>query len=99
MKFISYDLGTGGVKASLHDEKLNTLARSFIEYKTYYHKPGFHEQKPKNWWQGVIKSTKILLEQSRPERDRMYRPVRTQLYRRPDRQRTGSSHRFRPDLV
>lgn len=64
MKFISYDLGTGGVKASLHDEKLNTLARSFIEYKTYYPKPGFHEQKPKNWWQGVIKSTKILLEQS-----------------------------------
>lgn len=64
MKFISYDLGTGGVKASLHDESLNTLKKSFIEYETCYPQPGFHEQKPKNWWHGVVESTKILLEHS-----------------------------------
>ncbi len=64
MKFISYDLGTGGVKASLHDEHLTTLSKSFIEYETYYPQPGFHEQKPQSWWQGVIESTKLLLKRS-----------------------------------
>lgn len=64
MKYISYDLGTGGVKASLHDECLNTLKKSFIEYDTYYPQPGFHEQEPQQWWQGVIESTRILLDNS-----------------------------------
>ena len=33
-KFISYDLGTGGVKARLFDEQLGVLANSFIEYSS-----------------------------------------------------------------
>lgn len=64
MNFITYDLGTGGVKASLYDEKLNTLAKSFIEYPTYYPKNNFFEQKPSDWWNGVIQSTKVLLEKA-----------------------------------
>lgn len=61
MKLISYDLGTGGVKASLYDEELNTVSKSFIEYQTQYPKPGFHEQRPEDWWQGVLQSTQRLL--------------------------------------
>lgn len=64
MKIIAYDLGTGGVKASLYDEEINTIAKSFIEYETYYPAPGWHEQKPDSWWQGVIESTKLLLHES-----------------------------------
>ncbi|MDO4522119.1 MAG: FGGY family carbohydrate kinase [Eubacteriales bacterium] len=62
--FISYDLGTGGVKASLFDEKLNTLAKSFIEYGTFYPQQNYHEQAPAEWWNGVVKSTKVLLEKT-----------------------------------
>ena len=40
MKFITYDLGTGGVKAALYDENMQTLAKSFIEYPTSYPAPG-----------------------------------------------------------
>lgn len=61
---IAYDLGTGGVKASLYDEGLQTIAKSFIEYPTYYPGPGRHEQRPEDWWNGVVQSTKNLLSQS-----------------------------------
>lgn len=63
-KFISYDLGTGGVKASLFDEQLNTLAKSFIEYGTVYPHSNYHEQAPLDWWKGVVDSTRILIEKS-----------------------------------
>jgi len=64
MKFITYDLGTGGVKASLYDEKLNTLAKSFIEYPTFYPENKFFEQKPSDWWNGIIQSTRVLLDKT-----------------------------------
>lgn len=64
MSYIAYDLGTGGVKASLYDENMTTLSRSFIEYDTFYPKSYMHEQRPLDWWKGVIDSTKKLLEQS-----------------------------------
>ena len=64
MKFIAYDLGTGGVKASLYDEGLYTVCKSFIEYRTYYPHSNYHEQRPEDWWRGIIESTKALLEKS-----------------------------------
>lgn len=64
MYFISYDLGTGGVKASIYDRDLVSLAKSFIEYPTYYPAELCHEQRPEDWWQGVCKSTQALLEQT-----------------------------------
>lgn len=62
--YIAYDLGTGGVKASLYDESLGTLEKSFIEYPTFYPQDGFHEQRPEDWWNGVVASTGKLLERS-----------------------------------
>ena len=64
MNFIAYDLGTGGVKASLYDQNLNALAKSFMEYPTYYPNSRMHEQKPEDWWSGVVKSTRLLLEEA-----------------------------------
>lgn len=64
MKIIAYDLGTGGVKASLYDDHLNTLSKSFIPYDTYYPTSYMHEQKPLDWWKSVIKSTKLLLSKT-----------------------------------
>jgi xylulokinase len=69
MKIIAYDLGTGGVKASLYDGELGTLAKVFIEYETYYPTPEKHMQKPEDWWNAVCVATKKLLDdsQARPE--------------------------------
>ena len=64
MKIIAYDLGTGGVKASLYDEEMHTLAKSFISYPTQYPCSYMHEQKPEDWWNGVIESTRKLIKSS-----------------------------------
>ena len=64
MKYITYDLGTGGVKASLYDEELQTLGKSFMEYPTYYPRDNYHEQRPEDWWTGVVNSTRKLLQET-----------------------------------
>ncbi len=59
---LAYDLGTGGAKASLHDETGATLADAFISYETHYPRPGFHEQNPNDWWAAIVQSTRQVLE-------------------------------------
>lgn len=63
-KIIAYDLGTGGNKASLYDLDGNCLESIFVEYPTYFPHNNWHEQKPEEWWQAIVKSTQVLLEKS-----------------------------------
>jgi xylulokinase len=64
MKIIAFDLGTGGIKASIFNENGLSEAESFIPYPTFYPHNQRHEQRPMDWWEGVCRSTKILLEKS-----------------------------------
>ncbi|WP_416175628.1 xylulokinase [Clostridium sp.] len=68
-KVIAWDLGTGGSKASLYDEDGNCLAKTFISYNTYYPAQGWHEQHPLDWWNAIVKSTKMLIEQTGVSKD------------------------------
>ena len=61
-KLIAYDLGTGGIKASLFDENGESLADAFIAYPTFYPHDKWCEQRPMDWWQGVCDSTQMLLQ-------------------------------------
>lgn len=62
MKYlISYDLGTGGTKASLFDECGKSCASAFISCDTSYPFPEFREQRPDDWWNSVVVSTKKML--------------------------------------
>jgi xylulokinase len=58
---IAYDLGTGGVKATLHRDDGVPVARTFIEYATDYPRDGWHEQRPEDWWRVVCEATGALL--------------------------------------
>ncbi|MFN8564509.1 MAG: FGGY-family carbohydrate kinase [Anaerolineae bacterium] len=58
---LAYDLGTGGCKASLYDVSGTTLASVFHAYDTHYPHPGWHEQRPQDWWEAVVASTRELL--------------------------------------
>ena len=60
---LSHDFGTGGNKASLFDVDGVQLASVFESYDTLYPGPGMHEQRPTDWWNAVIRSTRFLLEQ------------------------------------
>ncbi len=60
-KIIAYDLGTGGTKASLYDVDGACLGSAFISYEMNYPNSGWHEQKPDDWWNAVVESTRRLL--------------------------------------
>jgi len=68
-KIISFDLGTGGNKASLYDAEGNCLANAFVPYSTHYPQVGWHEQQPVDWWNAVVESTRKLLQSSKVEKD------------------------------
>ncbi len=62
MKYIiAYDIGTGGTKASLFDENGVSRASAFVPCETSYPKPDFREQRPDDWWNSVVVSTKKML--------------------------------------
>jgi xylulokinase len=60
---IAYDLGTGGAKASLYAVDGTCLATTFVPYETIYPNAGWHEQRPSDWWNAVVASTRALMKQ------------------------------------
>jgi len=68
---IAYDMGTGGIKSSLISETGNIVFSSFSSYETYYPFNNFHDQKPDDWWNGIISSSKKLIERSGIDVDRI----------------------------
>ncbi len=63
-KLIAYDLGTGGIKASLFCSDGTSLAEVFEQYETFFPHDLRVEQRPEDWWQGVCHATKKLLLES-----------------------------------
>ena len=62
MKYvIAYDLGTGGVKASLVCEKGNISGSTFIPYNTFFSENNYQDQRPEDWWNAIVESTHKLL--------------------------------------
>lgn len=68
---IAYDLGTGGIKASLYDAEGHRLAETFTPYDTLYPALGWHEQRPMDWWNAVVDSTNRLMATPDVDRDRV----------------------------
>lgn len=62
---LAFDLGTGGNKASLYDPRGRLLAADFVSYPTEYPRAGWHEQRPQDWWESVVRSTRGLLKAAR----------------------------------
>lgn len=61
---IAYDLGTGGIKASLFDINGNSSGDVFSQYDVVYTGSDRHEQAPDVWYDGICSTTKLLLEKS-----------------------------------
>ena len=69
MYFLSYDLGTGGLKASLFDTEGKSVASAFVSIDTFYPQENFREQRPDDWWNAVVQSTSALFEQCSCDRN------------------------------
>jgi xylulokinase len=61
---IAYDLGTGGIKASLFDINGTSHCDIFSQYNVVYTGSDFHEQAPDAWVKGIYTTTKELLQKS-----------------------------------
>jgi xylulokinase len=61
---IAYDLGTGGIKASLFDINGNSSCDIFSQYDVAYTGSDYHEQAPDIWYDGICGTTKQLLQKS-----------------------------------
>ncbi|MBQ5770323.1 MAG: xylulokinase, partial [Clostridia bacterium] len=58
---VGVDVGTSGCKCILADETGKVLASATKEYPLYTPKPGWAEQNPADWWQGVKDGLKDIL--------------------------------------
>jgi len=47
------DIGSGGCKVTIVDEKGNVAGSGYREYPTYYPHPGWSEQKPEEWYRAL----------------------------------------------
>lgn len=65
MKYlIGLDVGTSGAKCILMDQQGKVAASSTQEYPLYTPKPGWAEQNPEDWWQGVVRGLRQILSQA-----------------------------------
>ncbi len=59
---IGLDVGTSGAKCILCDDEGKVLATSTQEYPLYTPQHGWAEQVPDDWWNGVKRGLKVILE-------------------------------------
>lgn len=61
---LAYDLGTSGCKATIYDTEGICIKKNFVSYNTFYSFSKYHEQRPLDWWESFINSTKNILEEN-----------------------------------
>ncbi len=65
MKYlIGLDVGTSGAKCIMIDETGKVVASSTQEYPLSTPRPGWAEQNPEDWWQGVVKGLQVILQKA-----------------------------------
>ena len=62
--YCGHDLGTGGDKAVLVDERGRVVAEAFEPYPLEHPRPGWAEQDPEDYWRAVAATTRRLLAES-----------------------------------
>ncbi len=58
---IGLDIGTSGAKCIIADEQGNVIASDTQGYPLYSPKPGWSEQHPEDWWQGIRKGCQNIM--------------------------------------
>jgi len=62
---LAHDVGTSSVKSALVSQRGEIVAHATSSYGFSYPRPGWVEQNPEDYWNGTVKNTRQILEQSR----------------------------------
>lgn len=66
MMILSADIGSTNVKAALFNtEEWRIVSQDTVSYPTYYPRPGWAEQDPKDWWEAFIKVVRNVLNNAK----------------------------------
>jgi len=68
---LAIDVGTGSVRAALMDSRATIVAVAAREHEQIVPQFGWSEQRPADWWQGVIASIRDVLDKVPDARDRI----------------------------
>ena len=61
---LAYDLGTGGLKTILFSGSGKFVASAMTSYDTSYPGENRHEQKPADWWDALLRSTRAVMSRA-----------------------------------
>lgn len=64
LAYLTFDLGTSGVKAILFSDSGVIIDKEFVSYKTYYPSPGYAEQIPDEWYSSICIATQVLAQRT-----------------------------------
>lgn len=70
-QLLAYDLGTSGVKASIIATNGTVVDSQTESYPTRYARGGIAEQDATDWWSGVCKATRTLLDRNPQSRSKI----------------------------
>ena len=69
--FLAIDIGTGSVRSALVDANGDIVAFQAKEHAQIVPRPGWAEQRPKEWWQGAVETTRAVLKSVTDAPDRI----------------------------
>ena len=59
---VGFDMGTGSVRVGVYKLDGHEIGFAATEYETFHEHPGWAEQRPMDWWNGLQKSMKAAME-------------------------------------
>lgn len=69
--FLAIDVGTGSVRSALVDLNGNPVAFQAKEHAQIVPRPGWAEQRPRQWWEGAVETTRAVLQSMPGAADRI----------------------------
>lgn len=60
--YLTFDVGTGGLRSALVDESGKILAFAHAEHEQIVPQYGWSEQRPAAWWQGTVATIRLVLD-------------------------------------
>ena len=69
--FLAIDVGTGSVRSALVDLSGDPVAFLAKEHAQLVPRPGWAEQRPRQWWEGAVETTRAVLQSVAGAADRI----------------------------